>query len=50
MPKIQVGEAWQLFLIMDNEKPIMLVAKDPNKPSIINVTEEIRILLKESSK
>lgn len=42
-----VGEAWELFGIMDDEGHLTrVVAKNPNRPAVYDVTDNLRSLLK----
>lgn len=41
------GKCWQLFAVMDDGKFTGVVAKDPERPSVIDVTYDLRELLKE---
>lgn len=46
MAKIDAGTAWELFAVMDeNNNLTRVVAKDPNRPSVIDVTDDIVRLL-----
>jgi hypothetical protein len=42
-----LGQAWELFAIMDGGKLKSLVAKNPNRRQVIDITEEIGKLLAE---
>lgn len=36
-----VGQAWQLFAVMDDDKLLRIVAKNPDRPQVIDVTDDI---------
>lgn len=44
------GKAYPLYAITKNGKITMLVAKDPDRPRVEDVTEEVAALLKQANK
>ena len=45
MPKINAGTAHELFAIMDGDRLVMVVAKDPARPVEHDITEQLARLL-----
>ena len=38
-------KAWQLYAVMDGDKCVKVVAKNPDEPSVIDVTADIAELI-----
>lgn len=39
--------AWELFAIMEDDKCVGVIAKNPNRPQAIDILEDVRALLAE---
>ena len=41
-----IGRAWELFAIMDDDgRCVGLFAKDPERPTVVDVTDDVRKLV-----
>ena len=45
--QVRAGDAWELFILMKDEEPTRVIAKDPKRPRVIDVTADLRRLLTE---
>lgn len=39
--RLNIGALWQLFAVMDGDELSRVVAKNPRKPQVVDITEDL---------